>query len=114
MSALRGALIVTLLGLSASGHADELTPVQAQGKQVYSHWCIYCHAAGVWGTNRLARRMDKDHAVLETRTDLTAAGIRAVVRAGIGSMPPLRRTEVSDADLDAIAAYLTRQSAGAQ
>jgi (+)-pinoresinol hydroxylase len=65
----------------------------------------------VWGTNRLARRIDKDHAVLENRTDLTAAGIRAVVRAGVGSMPPLRRTEISDADLDAIAAYLTRQRA---
>jgi mono/diheme cytochrome c family protein len=114
MSPLRGALILAMLGACASGYADELTPVQAQGKQVYSHWCIYCHAPGVWGTNRLARRMDPDHAVLENRTDLTAAGIRAVVRAGVGSMPPLRRTEISDADLDAIAAYLTRQKSGAQ
>ena len=113
MSTLRGALLVAMLGVCASATADELTPVQAQGKQVYSHWCIYCHAPGVWGTNRLARRMDKDHAVLENRTDLTAVGIRAVVRAGIGSMPPLRRTEISDADLDAIAAYLTRQKSGA-
>ena len=113
MSAIRGALILALLGVGASAYADDLTPVQAQGKQVYSHWCIYCHAPGVWGTNRLARRMDKEHAVLENRTDLTAAGIRAVVRAGIGSMPPLRRTEISDADLDAIVAYLTRQKSGA-
>jgi len=89
--------------------ADQLTTLQAKGKQAYDHICIYCHAPGVWGTNRLARRMDKEHAVLENRTDLTAAGIRAVVRMGIGSMPPLRRTELSDADVDAIAAYLTRR-----
>jgi (+)-pinoresinol hydroxylase len=101
--------LLALLGVSGSTcAADQLTPVQAHGKQAYDHICIYCHAPGVWGANSLARRMDKEHAVLENRTDLTAAGIRAVVRTGIGSMPPLRRTELSDADVDAIAAYLTR------
>jgi (+)-pinoresinol hydroxylase len=101
--------LTALLCMSASaGAAERLTPLQVKGKEVYSHSCIYCHAAGVWGTNSLARRMDKQRAVLENRTDLTAAGIRAVVRMGIGSMPPLRRTEISDADVDAIAAYLTR------
>jgi mono/diheme cytochrome c family protein len=52
--------------------------------------------------------MDRDHSVLENRTDLTVAGVRAVIRMGIGSMPALRRTEISDADAAAIAAYLTR------
>ncbi len=102
-----------IAGWSAAVQAadpGELTPAQAQGKQLYYHTCIHCHAPGVWGTNRLAKRMDKEHAVLENRTDLTAAGIRAVVRMGVGSMPPFRRTEVSDADADAIAAYLTRQA----
>jgi mono/diheme cytochrome c family protein len=101
--------VAMVMIVCASAHAADLTPLQAQGQQAYSHWCIYCHAPGVWGTNRLSQRMDKDHAVLENRTDLTAAGIRAVVRIGVGSMPPLRRTELSDADVDAIAAYLTRQ-----
>lgn len=101
--------VLALLCLSGGAcAADQLTPAQAKGKQAYDHICIYCHSPGVWGTNRLARRMDKEHAVLENRTDLTAAGIRAVIRTGIGSMPPLRRTELSDADVDAIAAYLTR------
>ncbi len=106
----RAALLMVILCVCGSaGAADQLTPLQAKGKQAYDHICIYCHAPGVWGTNRLARRMDKEHAVLENRTDLTAAGIRAVIRMGIGSMPPLRRTELSDADVDAIAAYLTRR-----
>ena len=106
----RAAVLMAILCVSGSaGASDQLTALQARGKQAYDHICIYCHAPGVWGTNRLARRMDKEHAVLENRTDLTAAGIRAVVRMGIGSMPPLRRTELSDADVDAIAAYLTRR-----
>jgi (+)-pinoresinol hydroxylase len=103
------ALAATLWVCASACVADQLTPVQARGREVYGHWCIHCHAPGVWGTNRLARRMDKDHSVLENRTDLTAAGVRAVIRRGIGSMPALRRTEVSDADAEAIAAYLTRQ-----
>lgn len=103
------ALVAILCASGSVGAAGQLTALQAKGKQAYDHICIYCHAPGVWGTNRLARRMDPKHAVLENRTDLTAAGIRAVVRMGIGSMPPLRRTELSDADVDAIAAYLTRR-----
>ena len=105
------ALLALLCLCGSASSAEQLTPAQAKGKQVYDHICIYCHSPGVWGTNRLARRMDKEHAVLENRTDLTAAGIRAVVRMGVGSMPPLRRTELSDTDVDAIAAYLTRPRA---
>ena len=33
-----------------------------------------------------------------------------IVRSGVGSMPPLRKTELTDADVDAIAAYLTRKA----
>jgi len=47
-------------------------------------------------------------AVLAERTDLTAAGIRSVVRKGMYIMPRFRKTEVSDAELDTIVAFLTR------
>ena len=96
---------LVLLLVAGSAFGDE-----QQGKRVFDHICVYCHGPGVWGTNRLAKRYDKDHALLESRTDLSAEAIRAIVRAGVGSMPPMRRTEVSDADLDAVAAYLTRKS----
>jgi mono/diheme cytochrome c family protein len=109
MKAICGAALAATLWICANAAAtDQLTTAQAHGKEVYDHWCIHCHAPGVWGTNRLARRMDRDHSVLENRTDLTVAGVRAVIRMGIGSMPALRRTEISDADAAAIAAYLTR------
>jgi mono/diheme cytochrome c family protein len=99
-------LVFALLSLAGPAFADQ----QEQGKRVFDHICVYCHGPGVWGTNRLAKRYDKDRALLEARTDLSAEAIRAIVRAGVGSMPPMRRTEVSDADLDAVAAYLTRKT----
>jgi len=104
--------IAALAVAAAVAGADEpsLTPRQQEGKRLYDHICIYCHSPGVWGTNRLAKRMDKEHAVLENRTDLSAGAIQTIVRTGIGSMPPLRKTELSDADVAAIAAYLTRQN----
>jgi len=102
--------ILTLALATGIANADDaaLTSQQEQGKRAYDHICVYCHSPGVWGTNRLSKRMDKEHAVLENRTDLSAAVIQTVVRTGIGSMPPLRKSELSDADLAAVAAYLTR------
>jgi len=109
------ALLATLgstlaCGVLAAADEPTLTPQQQQGKRAYDHLCIYCHGPGVWGTNRLAKRMDKEHAVLENRTDLSVGAIQTIVRTGIGSMPALRKSELSNADVSAIAAYLTRQN----
>jgi cytochrome c5 len=93
----------------ASAGDGALAPKEEQGKRLYEHTCIHCHGPGFWGTNRLARRIDKEHSLLENRTDLSAEAIQAIVRNGIGSMPPLRKTELSDADVAAIATYLTRK-----
>lgn len=49
-------------------------------------------------------------AALEDRRDLTPEFIEAVVRNGMFSMPPLRKTEVSDQELRAIAAYFRESS----
>ena len=97
-------------GAALAAEVASLSAQEQQGKLLYGRTCIYCHGSGLWATNRIAKRLDKDHALLENRTDLSADGIRAVVRSGVGSMPPLRKTELSDADVDAIAAYLTRQA----
>jgi (+)-pinoresinol hydroxylase len=48
--------------------------------------------------------------LLEERTDMSPELIRTFVRNGITIMPFFRKTEVSDTDLDALVAYLARNS----
>lgn len=85
-----------------------------QGRAVYQYWCATCHSSGpgMPGTIALAAkykgRQPAVAAVLEDRTDLTPASIKFFVRQGVSVMAPFRKTEITDADLDALAAYLTR------
>jgi mono/diheme cytochrome c family protein len=88
--------------------ADELIQ---RGDDMYQYWCATCHGAGPGhpGTAALAAKYNGERpALLEERTDLTPQAVRFFVRTGISIMPFFRKTEVSDADLDAIAEYLTR------
>jgi len=82
-----------------------------QGRQVFEYWCATCHGPGPIypGTAALqAKYKGAIPPVLADRTDLTEAAIRTVVRRGLSIMPIFRKTEVSDADLDALVAYLRR------
>ena len=87
-------------------------PAEAQkAPDVYEKWCRPCHGAGdnKPGTiSAAALYKGSKPAVLAERTDLMPAGIRSVVRKGMYIMPRFRKTEVSDAELDAIVAFLTR------
>lgn len=61
------------------------------------------------GTRALeAKYQGKLPALLEERTDLTPEVVSVFVRQGTGSMPFFRPTEVSDEDLKALGAYLSR------
>ena len=85
-----------------------------QGRAVYQYWCATCHSSGpgMPGTAALAAkykgRPPTVAAVLEDRTDRTPASVRFFVRQGVSVMAPFRKTEISDVELDALAAYLTR------
>jgi len=92
--------------IATAPRADELV----QGKQAYVARCAKCHGDNGTGTFMLGRRLGKDKALLEQRTDLSPEFIRHVVRRGIVSMPWLTRVEVTDAELQAIVLYLTRPS----
>jgi hypothetical protein len=46
--------------------------------------------------------------VLLERTDLSAAAVAAAVRQGVLLMAPFRKTEITDAELQALAAYVAR------
>lgn len=45
-------------------------------------------------------------AVLTERGDMTAEFVSAIVRSGISVMPPFRKTEITDAELQALSAYI--------
>jgi mono/diheme cytochrome c family protein len=106
-----------LLGLLAfASTACAQTPADAQlkkGQEVYQYWCWNCHGSGAGkpGTEALrAKYKDARPADLEQRTDLAPLVIKTSVRKGVSIMPIFRKTEISDADLDALAAYLARNT----
>jgi mono/diheme cytochrome c family protein len=81
----------------------------ARGNEVFQYWCAACHAPGPRhpGTQALdVLYKGAKPAALEQRTDLLPELTRAFVRTGVSVMPPFRKTEISDADLEALAAYL--------
>jgi mono/diheme cytochrome c family protein len=85
-----------------------LSAKQEEGRKLYRETCFYCHSEKVWGTLAIERRRAGSDALLEQRRDLVPEFLRSVVRNGLGSMPAYRRTELTDAEVDAIVAYLTR------
>ena len=108
-------LIVIALALAArAGAQGGTTPVpdRAQldrGKAVYDQWCAACHDPGPRhpGTQALeALYKGTKPGALRERTDLVPKLTETFVRRGVSVMPPFRKTEISDADLAALAAYL--------
>jgi mono/diheme cytochrome c family protein len=99
--------------------AQEAASVE-RGRAKFEHSCVPCHGAGVGddgramlpGTDALRiKYRGALPALLEQRTDLNVEAIRAFVRRGTWSMPPFRPTEITERDIQDIAAYL-QQSAG--
>jgi len=91
---------------------DRGTPVE-RGAAVFNNWCSACHSHGPQnapGTSSLQFKYQGSlPAALEDRTDLTADQVKFYVRNGVAMMAPFRKTEVGAADLEALAAYLTRK-----
>jgi mono/diheme cytochrome c family protein len=111
MKTIASATLVLILLVSGGTANAQSRAAAERGREQYQYWCASCHGRGTGtpGTVALqAKYAGKVPAVLEDRTDLSAATVRLYVRRGISIMPFFRKTEVSDADLDAIAAYLTR------
>jgi mono/diheme cytochrome c family protein len=106
-----------LLGLvSAAGADDDSKLTIAAGKIAFERVCTPCHGkgAGTDGARMLpgsaalaARYQGKLSPYLEDRTDLTADALQVFVRRGIGAMPMFRKTEISDPEIEAVAAYLS-------
>jgi mono/diheme cytochrome c family protein len=91
---------------------DSGAPLE-RGAAVFNNWCSACHSRGPQnapGTASLQMKYQGSvPAALEDRRDLTPEVVKVFVRNGVAMMAPFRKTEVSDADLDALAAYLTQR-----
>jgi (+)-pinoresinol hydroxylase len=84
----------------------------ADGQSVFKQWCEPCHGRAPYlaGTAGLTvKYKGKIPAALEDRKDLTPVVVKTFVRQGVLAMPPFRKTEISDADLDALAVYLSKR-----
>lgn len=103
-------IIAALLSVFAS-QADAQDQKVQQGKEVFNRWCVACHAAGdaYPGTLALqAKYKGETPAALEQRKDLNPDLVKFFVRNGVSVMPFFRKTEISDAELSALATYLAQ------
>ncbi len=111
-SALTGLALAGLI-IGGSVLAAEPSDPYAAGRAVYTKWCAPCHDPGVIhpGTNALTAKYQgvKSGVLLEWK-DLPPELVRHLVRNGISVMPQFRKTEISDADLDALAKFLSRNT----
>lgn len=106
-----------------AGSAPKLKNSREQrGWEVFQERCAACHGPIpkdtigppylplMPGTQALqARYKGAVPAELEQRTDLKPEFVDTIVRGGLNSMPFFRPTELSDEDLAALDAYLTRK-----
>lgn len=103
-----------LLLLAAGAAAQAATPAELErGKALFDRWCTGCHL----GKNRMGEQPAGTYALdqrykgarpaeITQRTDLQPAFIKSTVRVGINAMPKTRRTELGDADLDLVIAWM--------
>lgn len=93
-------------GLDVTDPASRLAANQ-DGERMFNRRCGVCHLGGGMGTNLVAARTGPEAALLARRPGGVPEQLtRSAVRQGLGAMPPLTRVEVTDAELDAIAAWL--------
>ena len=98
------------LALADSAFGADQATIQ-KGEKVFDYWCATCHGPGLPGTVALETKYKgAKPGLLSERTDLAPPVTKTFVRHGVSIMPFFLKTEISDADLDALAAYLARNN----
>jgi mono/diheme cytochrome c family protein len=100
-----------VLALSAFAATAQDSPAPRTGEEIFAQRCVFCHDARGWGTRSLARRTPQGQAELLQREVLPEVLVRYAVRRGVGSMPQFTPTEISDAELDNLARWLSTRNA---
>jgi (+)-pinoresinol hydroxylase len=109
-------LVIVAVLAAGPSTAWSAQPEDAAGRAVYERWCSHCHNPGVRhpGTNALTvKYQGQKSGDIRQWTDLTPELVRFWVRNGVSVMAPFRKTEITDAELDALARYLTRAGGAA-
>jgi len=104
--------VVIVMGVFIASSALADDTVAGSGEQIYQRWCTACHGAGADKPGTGALEFKYKGAVpaeLEKRVDLSADLVKYFVRHGVSIMPPFRKTEITDAELDALARYLSKK-----
>jgi mono/diheme cytochrome c family protein len=107
--ALSGCALPSARSAPVQNSAPPLVTVRSTGGKIFDKWCGDCHSTATGpGSLALQRKYQASRpAILEQRSDLHPDYIKVVVRRGVSFMPTFRKTEISDADLALVAAYLT-------
>ena len=107
------AILLVFLGVTAATSVEAVDVIR--GERLYAQWCQGCHdrlgptRETMPGTTPLAARYQgKLPAALVDRDDLTPELIKVFVRQGVSFMPQFRKTELTDAELADIVAFLVR------
>jgi len=107
-------LLASAVQAAAAADAPDAATI-ATGKVLFTRLCAACHGADrseggramLPGTDALRIKYRGTlPALLEQRKDLTPEIIRAFVRKGTWSMPPFRKSEISDGQIEQIGAYI--------
>ena len=113
-----GLACLAALAAGVTANAQPADPVQ-HGKALFQRSCAPCHGVGPGDDGRpmlpasqslKLKYKGSKSPFLEDRSDLPYPVLRVFVRHGSWSMPGFRKTEVSDPDVEAIAAYLAVSS----
>ena len=101
-------LILTLASASIVLASQVQAAPPQTGRQAFERYCTECHGPGIGhpGTQQLGWVRGPAKAELKHRTDLAPAYVVFVARHGLAQMPAFRPTELGEADLQSIAAYL--------
>jgi mono/diheme cytochrome c family protein len=107
-------LLVVLAVATSAVRAEDSVAIQ-RGMIKFQHTCAPCHGPGPGNDGRAAlpgtaalqlKYKGALPALLEARTDLTFDILKIYLRNGSWSMPPFRKTELTDPEIQDIASYL--------
>ena len=106
---MKGSARMWWVGFVLSAPTMPVIAADMTGREVFEHYCSYCHGSSDGpGTVQLKRTRGADKGLLTERADLAPDYIEYVVRHGLKSMPPFAPSDLTEAKLKALAAFLTK------